>query len=150
MSVLPPALPLRVRRFRIPLRLASPVPATTTSSFPYLKESGLTPEQQEGLSIRLCVESEDILRKFWRLHSRIYESLHQRNVAVDRLVVHLLCLGAFDPVSKNSQKPALQTFSQNLQNAGSIEDVLYIIRDYFSFFNYHFQLHYSMGNISPS
>ena len=120
-----------------PLETGSPNPATTTSSFPYLKKSGLTPEQQEGLSIRLCVESEDIIRKFWRLHSRVYESLRQRNVPVERLVVHLLSLGAFDPVSKDSQKPVLQTFSQELRNARSIEDVLLAIKDYFSFFNYH-------------
>ena len=119
------------------LETGSPAPPTTTSSFPYLKESGLTPEQQEGLSIRLCVESEDIIRKFWRLHSRVYESLRQRDVPVERLVVHLSSLGAFDPVSKDSQKPVLQTFSQELQNAKSIENVLLAIKDYFSFFNYH-------------
>ena len=119
-----------------PLETDSPAPPTTTSSFPYLKESGLTPQQQEGLSIRLCVESEDIIRKFWRLHSRVYESLRQQNVPVDRLVAHLLLLDAFEPVSKSSQKPLLQT-SQELQNAESIEKVLCIIKDYFSFFNYH-------------
>ena len=119
------------------LETAPPAPPTTTSSFPYLKGSGLTPEQQEGLCIRLCVESEDIVRKFWRLHSRMYESLRQRDVPVERLVVHLLSLGTFDPVSKDSQKPVLQTFSQELRNAGSIEDVLLAIKDYFSFFNYH-------------
>ena len=119
-----------------PLETGSPNPASTTSSFPYLKVSGLTPEQQEGLSIRLCVESEDIVHKFWRLHSRVYESLRERNVPVDRLVAHLLSLRAFDPMYKDSQKPVLQTFFQELQNAGSIEKVLFIIRDYFSFFNY--------------
>ena len=114
-------------------------PTSVTSSFPYLKvkESGLSPEQQEGLRIRLCVESEDIVHKFGHLHSRVYESLCERNVPVDKLVTHLLSLGAFDPVHKESQKPALQTFFQELQNAGSIEKVLYIIRDYISFFNYH-------------
>ena len=55
---------------------------------------------------------------------------------MDRLVTHLLSLGAFDPVSKDSQKPLLQTFFQDLQNAESIEDVLWVIKDYFSFFNY--------------
>ena len=115
----------------------SPAPTSTPSSFPYLGESELTPEQQERLNIRLCVESEDIIRKFWHLHSRVYESLRQRNVPVDRLVVHLLSLGAFDPVTKDSQKPILQTFSQQLQNAESIEDVLLAIKDHFSFFNYH-------------
>ena len=46
---------------RNPLETSSPIPTSTTSSFPYLKVSGLTPEQQEGLSIRLCVESEGIV-----------------------------------------------------------------------------------------
>ena len=117
-----------------PLETGSPNP---TPTFPYLKESGLTTEQQEGLSIRLCVESEDIIRKFWRLHSRVYKSLCERNVPVDKLVTHLLLLDAFDPVSKDTQKPVLQTFFQELRNAESIEDVLWFIRDYFSFFNFH-------------
>ena len=120
-----------------PLETGSPAPPTTTSSFPYLKVSGLTPEQQEGLRIRLCVESEDIVRKFGHLHSRVYESLRQRDVPVERVVVHLSSLGAFDPVSKDSQKPVLQTFSQELQDAKGIENVLLAIKDYFSFFNYH-------------
>ena len=119
------------------IKTGSPTPTSITSSFPYLKVSGLTPEQQEGLSIRLCVESEDIVRKFGHLHSRVYESLCERNIPVDKLVTHLLSLGAFDPVHKESQKPALQTFFQELRNAKSIEDVLYIIRDCISFFNYH-------------
>ena len=118
-------------------KTGSQSPISTTSTFPYLKVSGLTPEQQEGLSIRLCVESEDIIRKFWYLHSTVYESLRQRNIPVERLVVHLLSLGAFDPVFKNSQKPMFQTFSQDLRTAGSIEDVMLVIEDYFSFFNYH-------------
>ena len=112
-------------------------PTSVTSSFPYLKASGLTPEQQEGLKIRLCVESEDMVRKFGHLRSRVYESLCERNVPVDKLVTHLLSLGAFDPVHMESQKPALQTFFQELRNARSIEDVLYIIRNCISFFNYH-------------
>ena len=108
-----------------------------TSSFSYLSASGLTPEQQERLKVRLCVESEEIVHKFWRLHSRVYESLRERSIPVDRLVAHLLLLDTFDPVSKHAQKPLLQTFSQELQNADSIEKVLCIIKEYISFFNYH-------------
>ena len=120
-----------------PLKAVSLIPTSTSSSFPYLKVSSLTPEQQEGLDIRLCVESEDIVCKFWRLHSRVYESLHEQSVPVDRVVAHLLSLHAFDTLHKGSQKPVLQTFFQELQNAGSVEKVLFIIREYFSFFNYH-------------
>ena len=122
--------------FQDPLESGSPTPTSVTSSFPYLKVSGLTPEQQDVLRIRLCVESEDIIQKFGHLHSRVYESLCKQKVPVDKLVTHLLSLGAFDPVYKGSQKPALQTFFQQLQNAGNIEKVLFIIRDYISFFNY--------------
>ena len=118
-----------------PLEIGCPTP--TFATFPHLNTGGLTPEEKERLKIRLCVESEDILRKFWHLHSSVYESLRQRDISVDRLVAHLLSLGAFDPVSKGSQKPVLQTFEQELQNAGSIEKVFWVIKDYSSFFNYH-------------
>ena len=119
------------------LKAVSPTSTSTTSSFPYLKVSRLTPEQQEELRIRLCVESEDMVHKFWHLHSRVYESLRKQRVSVDRIVAHLLSLHAFEPFYKETQKPALQTFFQELQNAGSVEKVLFIIRHYISFFNYH-------------
>ena len=85
-----------------PLETGSPNPISTTSSFPYLNVSGLTPEQLEALSIRLCVESEDIVHKFWLLHSRVLKSLCEQNVSVDKLVAHLLLLRAFDPLSETS------------------------------------------------
>ena len=75
--------------------------------------------------------------KFTHLFSTVYESLCARSIPVDKLVTHLLSWGAFDPVYEGSQKPVFQTFSEKLQNAGSIEKVLFVIRDYFSFFNYH-------------
>ena len=83
------------------------------------------------------MESQEIMFKFQQLLSRVYESLCERNVSVKKLVTHLLSLGALDPVSKESQKPLLQTFQQELRNAENVEDVLWVIRDYFSFFNYH-------------
>ena len=58
---------------------------------------------------------------------------------MERLVVHLLSLDAFDPVSKDSQKcqkPVFQAFSEELRTAKTIEAVLLVIKDYFSFFNY--------------
>jgi len=119
-----------------PFKTGCLITTSITSSFPYLKVSGLTPEQQEGLRIRLCGESKDIVRKFGNLHSRVYESLCEQNVPVDRLVAHLLSLSGFDPVYKDSQKPVLQSFNKELRSAGSIKVVLFIIRDYISFFNY--------------
>ena len=120
-----------------PFKTGCLITTSSTSSFPYLKVSGLTPEQQEGLRSRLCVESEDIVCKFGHLHSRVYKSLCERNVPLDKLVAHLLSLHAFNPVYKDSQKPALQSFIKELRSTGSIKDVLFIVRDFTSFFNYH-------------
>jgi len=78
-----------------------------------------------------------VWNQFQHLFSKVYESLCARCIPVDKLVTHLLSWGAFDPVYKGSQKPVFQDFSEKLQNAGSIEKVLFVIRDYFSFFNYH-------------
>ena len=122
-----------------------PNPISTTSSFPYLNTSGLTDEQQRELRSRLSVESQEIMFKFQQLLSKVYESLCARNISVKKLVTYLLSLGALDPVSKNSEKPLLQTFQQELRNAECIEDVLWVIRDYFSFFNYHVIEHIVSG-----
>ena len=128
-----------------PLETCSSTSTSTTSSFPYPKASVLTSEQEERLSVRLCVESEDIIHKFWHLRSKVYESLREQNVPVDRLVGHLLSLHAFDPVYKDSQKPIFQAFFHELQKAESIEKVLFIIKDYISFFNYHVIKHIVEG-----
>ena len=114
-SVTRPRSSNQSERSQNPFEISSPTPTSISSSFPYLKVSGLTPEQQERLRIRLCVESEDIVLKFGHLHSRVYESLCQRNVPVDKLVTHLLSLGVFDPVYKGSQKPALQPSSKSFR-----------------------------------
>jgi len=114
-----------------------PDPISKTSAFPCLNVSELTCDQKRQLRSRLRVESQEIMFKFQQLFSRVYKSLCEQEVTVDKLVTYLLSLGALDPVYKKSQKPLLQTFFQELRNAGSIEDVLWVIRDYFSFFNYH-------------
>ena len=87
----------------------------------------------------------EMVIKFQRLISKVYESLCDRKVPVKKLVTHLFSLGVLDPVSKNSQKPLLQAFQQELRNAECIEDVLWVIRDYFSFFNYHVIEHIVSG-----
>ena len=77
------------------------------------------------------------MKKSWHLFSTVYKSLCAQDIPVEMLVTHLLTLRALDPVTKGSQKPLFQTFHKKLQNAKSIEKVMWIIEDYFSFFNYH-------------
>ena len=79
-----------------------------------------------------------MMYKFCRLYSQVYNSLREQKVSVDTLVTHLLSVGAFDPVHSDSQnqKPALQAVFKQLRAAATIEDVLFIVKDYISFFNY--------------
>ena len=137
MSVLDSALPVReadLRGHHLGVGVA------TVHSIVILKMAVHTPfpklahfhanEQKQELRTRLRVESQEIMFKFQQLFSTVYKC--ERKVSVDTLVTHLLSLGALDPVSKQSQKPLLQTFFQELRNAASIENVLWVIRDYFS------------------
>ena len=81
-----------------------------------------------------------MMYKFCRLHFRVYKSLREQKVSVDTLVTLLLSVGALDPIHRDSQnqKPVLQAFLKQLWVAATIEDVLFIVRDYISFFNYGF------------
>ena len=95
------------------LETGSPNPS---SSFQYQQSVNSRRDSELG-----CVESKDTVDKFWCLHSRVYNSLCERNVPVEKLVTYLLPFHVFDPVCEDSQKPALQTFFQKLRNVGSIE-----------------------------
>ena len=104
--------------------------------FPYLKLSELTDEQQEGLKERLRFESQEIIMRFQELVSVTIESLISRNVSLDRLVSHVMTLGAFDPVHIKPQVPIFQECRKELNMADSIPKIFLVLQDYFSFFNY--------------
>ena len=113
-----------------------PMPVPSTSSFPYLNLSGLTHEQQQELKGRLRFESREIMMRFQELVSATIKSLITRNIPLDELVSHIMTLGAFDPVFKESQVPLFQYCFQRLEAADTIPKVFLVLKDYFSFFNY--------------
>ena len=71
------------------------------------------------------------------LVSATIKSFKRRCVPLDELVSHVMALGAFEPVFKKPQVPLLQFCFQELEAADSIPKVFLILKDYFSFFNYH-------------
>ena len=113
-----------------------PTPVPSTSSFPYLNLSGLTHEQQQELMGRLRFESREIMMRFQELVSATIKSLITRNVPLDELVSHVMTLGAFNPVFKESQVPLFQYCFQRLESADTIPKIFLVLKDYFSFFNY--------------
>ena len=74
--------------------------------------------------------------KFQELVSATIESLIQQNVSQYKLVSHVMTLGAFDPVLKEPQVPALCHCIKELKVADSIYEIFLVLNDYFSFFNY--------------
>ena len=113
------------------------MPIPTASSFPYLDLSKLTHEQQEELGGRLRSESQQIMMEFQELVSATIKSLITRNVPLDKLVSHVMALGAFDPVFKEPQVPVFRFYFNELKAADTIPKVFLVLKDYFSFFNYH-------------
>ena len=108
-----------------------------SANFPYLNLSGLTHEQQQELRGRLQFESQQIMIQFQELVSATIESLMRRNVPLIKLQSHLMVLGAFDPVFKETQVPVFRHCLKELRAADTIPKVFLILNDYFSFFNYH-------------
>ena len=114
-----------------------PTPIPSASCFPYLNLSGLTHEQQQDLRGRLQFESQEIMMRFQELVSATIESLISQNVSSDKLVSRVMTLGAFKPVFKEPQVPLFQFCFQKLEGTDNIPKVFLILKDYFSFFNYH-------------
>ena len=114
-----------------------PTPIPSASSFPYLDLSRLTHEQQQELRGRLRFESQQIMIRFQELVSATIKSFKRQRVSLDDLVSHVMTLGAFDPVFKKPQVPLFQYCFQELKAADTIPKVFLVLKDYFSFFNYH-------------
>ena len=75
--------------------------------------------------------------RFQKLVSGAIKSFKQRNVPLDDIVSHVMTLGAFEPVFKESQMPVFHHYFEELKAADTISKVFMVLNDYFSFFNYH-------------
>ena len=64
-------------------------------------------------------------------------SFIKQNVSQTVLVSHVMTLGAFKPVFKEPQVPLFHYCFQKLETADSIPKIFLILKDYFSFYNYH-------------
>ena len=93
----------------------------------------MTNEEKERLEQRLYDESVSMMYKFQKLFSATVKSLKERNVTVNELSNHIGCLHALKPAFKYSKRGCL---GSELPKADNIDDIMKIVRDYSSFFNY--------------
>ena len=75
--------------------------------------------------------------RFQKLVSATIKSFQRQCIPLDELVSHVMTLGAFEPVFKESQVPLFQHCFKDLEAAESIPKIFLVLKDYFSFFNYH-------------
>ena len=94
----------------------------------------MTNKEREDLKQRQYGESIDIMKKFQKLFSATITSLKERNVTVKELSNHIGCLYALKPAYKYSKRGCL---GSELPKAETVDDIMEIVRDYSSFFDYH-------------
>ena len=75
--------------------------------------------------------------QFQKLVSSTILSIKEQQIPLSDLVSHIMTLGAFDPVYKKPQVPAFHHRFEDLQTADTVSKVFLVLKDYFSFFNYH-------------
>ena len=102
-------------------------------TFPMLNRQKMTSEEKEKLEQRLYEESSLIMFRFQELFSATIISLKERRVTATELSNHLGCLGSLKPTYKDSDHGYLRC---KLQKAKSVDDIMGLVSQYSSFFNY--------------
>ena len=74
---------------------------------------------------------------FQELVSSTVLSIKEQQIPLSDLVLHIMTLGAFNPVYKKPQVSAFHHHFEDLQTADTVSKVFLVLKDYFSFFNYH-------------
>ena len=115
------------------------VPGNPCLTFPILDQKKLSKEEKQQLQRKLYKDSREIMYKFQELFSATVTSLKERRVTVNELSNHLGCLGALEPTYEDSKRRYLR---QELPGAETVDDVMAVVREYSSFFNYRM-----LGNI---
>jgi hypothetical protein len=103
-------------------------------TFPLLDQVvKISEEEKERLKQRLYCESVEIMKKFQKLFSATIKSLKERRTPIKELLNHIRCLGAVEPVYQDSKLGQLRC---ELPKAETIDDVMSIVGEYSSFFNF--------------
>ena len=102
-----------------------------------LPTSKFSMEQRMKMYDKCSVKSHFLTYRFQKLFSSTRKSLKEEKVAVSELVNCLECLGWFKPTYKDTGLPPLRHQIPKLRGAESTDDVMSVVNNYCSFFNYH-------------
>ena len=102
-----------------------------------LSSDCLSPAVKEKLYGKVSPKSEEMTYKFQKLYTATRRSLRDEKVTVAELVCHLEVLGSIKPIYKDVGQSPLRRQLPALANIQHVDDVMSVVKDYCSFFNYH-------------
>ena len=105
-------------------------------SFPISPSINLSPERKQRRYERVSSKSQEMMYKFQKLFTATKKSLREEKVSVSELVGHLACLGFVKPTFKDAGLSPLRHQLPKLVTLETVDDVMFVIKDYCSFFNY--------------
>ena len=110
-------------------------------SSPISPSIDLSPEQKQRRYERVSSKSQEMGMKFQKLFTSTKKSLREEKVPVSELVGHLECLGFIKPTFKDTGLSPLRHQLPKRTSAQHVDDVMSVVKDYCSFFNYHIVAH---------
>ena len=111
-------------------------PAIEKKSFPSFSHDGLSEKEFKGCLRVLEKESNEMDFKFNALSFSICQSLKERNVLKDNLLTCLMGLKVMQPCFQGKKQRIFRKQRRKLEKCQTVDEVWWIISDYFSFFNY--------------
>lgn len=113
------------------------IPSKTEWTFPLLKNDNMESEDYEKLKTRLYADSVSIMETFVDVYTSFFQSLSDRKIPIKKLVAYLKTFGAFTPIYKGENQPLLKDELSKLNfETADMDDIMMIVTDYCSFFNY--------------
>ena len=106
----------------------SPAPMT----FPVMNKTSLSEERMT----ELAAESIALDRKFNRLVSGVVKSFDRKKIPPSDILHSVMAMNSFVPVFKGERRPIAHQLKKELEKAESISDMVYKMKDYFSFFDF--------------
>ena len=106
-------------------------------TFPCLDLKKMNKEEKQQLHQRLYAESVEMIKKFQDLFSDTTQSLKKRKMTVKELLCNLVGLGPLPPAYKDLNLPVFRRHLPQLTKSKTIDDAMFEIGHYCSFFNFH-------------
>ena len=111
-------------------------PDISKKSFPSFSREGCRDEEYKDRLRVLEKESNEMDLKFNQLTSGIFKSLKARNISKVEFLPYLMGLNIMQPTYQGSTEVVFRKRRRELMECPTIDEVWWIVSDYFSFFNY--------------